>query len=67
LVPGGPYPAWATSGFLPGVVGRPTLTINRDGTIDAADAFGNRSHAVLDLSDPNNITAKQATAARTLK
>jgi hypothetical protein len=61
LVPGGPYPAWATSVFLPGVVGRPTLTINRDGSIDAADAFGNRSHAVLDLLDPNNITGKQAT------
>lgn len=43
------------------MIGRPTLTINKDGSIDAADVFGNRSHAVLDLSDPNNITGKQAT------
>jgi hypothetical protein len=61
LVPGGPFPAWATSNLLPGVVGRPTLTINKDGSIDCADAFGNRSHAVLNISDPNNITGKQAT------
>ena len=61
LVPGGPYPAWATSVFLPGVIGRPTLTINKDGSIDCWDAFGNRSHAVINLSDPNNITGKQAT------
>jgi uncharacterized caspase-like protein len=61
LVPGGPFPAWATSNALPGVVGRPTLTINKDGSIDCADAFGNRSHAVIDVSDPNNITGKQAT------
>ena len=61
LVPGGPFPAWATSNVLPGVVGRPTLTINKDGSIDCADAFGNRSHAVIDVSDPNNITGKQAT------
>jgi hypothetical protein len=37
------------------------ITINRDGSIDATDAFGNRSHAIIDLSDPNNITGKQAT------
>jgi hypothetical protein len=61
LVPGGPFPAWATSSLLPGVVGRPTLIINKDGSIDCADAFGNRSHAVLNISDPNNITGKQAT------
>jgi hypothetical protein len=61
LVPGGPHPAWATSAFLPGVIGRPTITINKDGSIDASDPFGNRSHAVIDLSDPNNITGKQAT------
>jgi uncharacterized caspase-like protein len=61
LVPGGPFPAWATSNALPGVVGRPTLTINKDGSIDCADAFGNYSHAVINMSDPNNITGKQAT------
>ena len=61
LVPGGPYPAWVTAALLPGVIGRPTLTVNKDGSIDSADAFGNRAHAVLDLSDPNNITGKQAT------
>jgi len=42
----------ATSNALPGVVGRPTLTINKDGSIDCADPFGNRSHAVIDVSDP---------------
>jgi uncharacterized caspase-like protein len=61
LVPGGPFPAWGTSNLLPGIIGRPTLTINKDGSIDCVDAFGNRSHAVINLSDPNNITGKQFT------
>jgi uncharacterized caspase-like protein len=61
LVPGGPFPAWGTSNLLPGVIGHPTLTINKDGSIDCVDAFGNRSHAVINMSDPNNITGKQLT------
>jgi hypothetical protein len=61
LVPGGPFPAWGTSNLLPGIIGRPTLTINKDGSVDCVDAFGNRSHAVINMSDPNNITGKQFT------
>jgi uncharacterized caspase-like protein len=61
LVPGGPYPAWFTASLLPGVVGRTTITINKDGSIDASDPNGARSHAVINLSDPDNITGKQTT------
>jgi hypothetical protein len=61
LVPGGPYPSWATTNLLPGFVGRPTITVNKDGSIDGSDVSGVSSHAVIDLSDPNNITGKQAT------
>ena len=61
LVPGGPFPAWATSNLLPGVVGRPTLTINKDGSVDCVDTNGTHTHAVINISDSNNITGKQAT------
>jgi uncharacterized caspase-like protein len=61
LVPGGPYPAWGTSSLLPGVIGRPNLTINRDGSIDFLDAFGNSSHTIVSIADPNNIYGTQVT------
>jgi Caspase domain len=61
LVPGGPYPAWGTSSLLPGVVGRPSLTINKDGSIDSLDTYGNSSHTTINISDPNNVYGTQIT------
>jgi uncharacterized caspase-like protein len=61
LVPGGPYPAWFTASLLPGVMGKTSLTVNKDGSIDFADPNGSHSHAVINLSDPNNITGRQTT------
>jgi uncharacterized caspase-like protein len=55
LSPGGPFPAWGTSTLMPGVVGTGTVIVNADGSIDTIDRFGNRAHANLDVSDPNDI------------
>jgi uncharacterized caspase-like protein len=61
LVPGGPYPAWGTSSLLPGVVGRPSLTVNKDGSLDFLDTFGNAAHTTINISDPNNVYGTQIT------
>ena len=61
LVPGGPYAAWFTASLLPGVMGKTTFTVNKDGSIDFVDPNGGHSHAVINLSDPYNITGKQTT------
>ena len=61
LPQGGPFAAWGTSTLLPGVVGRQNLNVNADGTIDTYDSFGNRNHATLNVSDPNNVYGTQLT------
>ena len=61
LTPGGPYPAWGTSSLLPGIVGTGTVTINGDGTVDVLGANGDRSHSVVSVADPNNVTGTSIT------
>jgi Caspase domain len=61
LTPGGPYSGWATTNMLPGVVGNGTVTVNADGTIDTLSATGDRTHATLNISDPNNVTITSVT------
>jgi Caspase domain len=61
LSPGGPYPGWGTSSLLPGVVGSGTVTINSDGTVDTLATNGDRTHATLNVSDPNNVSGTSIT------
>jgi uncharacterized caspase-like protein len=61
LRPGGPYPGWGTSSLFPGIVGTGTVTVNADGTIDTLATNGDRTHATLDVSDPNNVTGTSIT------
>jgi hypothetical protein len=62
LKAGGPYPAWGTSSLLPGVVGTGTVTINDDGSIDTlVPSNGDRTHATLNVSDPDNVTGSSVT------
>jgi hypothetical protein len=60
-VPGGPYPATGTTSLAPGVTGTGTVVVNKDGTIETFDALGNRSHATLNLSDPEHVTGTAIT------
>lgn len=59
--PGGPYPAWGTSSLLPGVVGTGTVVINADGTVDTLATNGDRTHATVNASDPDNVTGTSVT------
>jgi hypothetical protein len=62
LRPGGPYPAWGTASLLPGFVGTGTVTVNEDGTIDTfVVSNGDRTHATLNVSDPDNVTGSSVT------
>ena len=63
LTPGGPYGSWGTSTLIGNgdVVLRQNLTVNKDGTIDTYDGYGNRNHATLNVSDPNNVYGTQVT------
>jgi caspase domain-containing protein len=61
LSPGGPYPGWGTSSLLPGVVGTGTVTINPDGTVDTLATNGDRSHATVNVSDPNSVYGTSVT------
>jgi uncharacterized caspase-like protein len=62
LKAGGPYPGWGTSSLLPGVVGTGTVTINEDGSIDTlVPSNGDRTHATLNVSDPQNVTGSSVT------
>ena len=56
VVPGGPYPATGTTSLAPGVTGTGTVVVNQDGTIETFDQLGNRSHATLNLSDPEHVS-----------
>jgi hypothetical protein len=61
LTPGGPYPGWATTNLLPGIVGSGTVTVNADGTVDSLSVTGDRTHARVNLSDPDNVTITAVT------
>ena len=61
ISPGGPYPAWGTSSLLPGVVGTGTVVVNGDGTVDTLATNGDRTHATLNASDPDNVTGTSVT------
>ncbi|HYL70312.1 MAG TPA: hypothetical protein VEY89_03315, partial [Candidatus Dormibacteraeota bacterium] len=61
LTAGGPYPGWGTSSLLPGVIGTGTVTINGDGTVDTLATNGDRTHAIVNVSDPNNVTGTSIT------
>jgi len=61
LRPGGPYPGWGTSSLLPGVIGTGTVAINADGSIDTVATNGDRTHATLNVSDPDKITGTSVT------
>jgi uncharacterized caspase-like protein len=55
--PGGPYHGYVTSSLLPGQVLSGTWVINRDGSVDSLNDYGDRSHGTLDSTDPNNIVS----------
>ena len=61
LAAGGPFPGWGTSSLLPGVIGTGTVTINTDGSIDTLAPNGDRTHATLDIADPNNVSGTSIT------
>ena len=61
LRPGGPYPGWGTTSLLPGVVGTGTVTVNADGTVDTLATNGDRTHATVDVSDPEHVTGSSVT------
>jgi hypothetical protein len=37
------------------------VTVNKDGTVDAQAPVGNSVHAILNISDPNNVTGTEIT------
>jgi uncharacterized caspase-like protein len=55
LQPGGPYHGFFTSSLFPGQVFQGTWIINKDGSVDALNDSGDRSHGTFSSSDPNNI------------
>jgi len=61
LSPGGPYPGWGTSSLLPGQVGTGSVVVNQDGTIDTVATNGDRTHATINISDPNNVNGSSIT------
>jgi Caspase domain len=55
LQPGGPYHGFFTSSLFPGQIFQGTWIINKDGSVDALNDSGDRSHGTFSSSDPNNI------------
>jgi Caspase domain len=53
----GPYHGFVTTSLLPGQVFPGTWIINKDGTVDSANDYGDRGHGTINLSDPNNIVS----------
>ena len=53
--PGGPYHGFFTSNLFPGQVFGGTWIVNKDGSVDAGNDFGDHSHGSFNTSDPNNI------------
>ena len=57
LRPGGPYHGFVTSSLLPGQVFPGTWVVNKDGSVDSVNNFGDRSHGTITSTDPNNIVS----------
>jgi uncharacterized caspase-like protein len=57
LQPGGPYHGFVTSSLLPDQVFPGTWVINKDGSVDSLNSFGDHSHGTFTSSDPNNIVS----------
>jgi hypothetical protein len=55
--PGGPYRGFITTTLIPGRVFPGTWTINKDGTVDSTNEYGDRSHGTINSADPNNIVS----------
>jgi len=53
----GAYHGFVTSSLLPGQVIPGTWIINKDGSVDAVNNYGDRSHGTITSVDPNNITS----------
>lgn len=60
LKPGGPYHGYVTSSLLPGKVPG-TWVINKDGSVDSLNDYGDRSHGTMNSTDPNNIVSTAIT------
>jgi hypothetical protein len=55
--PGGPFRGYVTSSLLPGKIIPATWTINKDGSVDSVNDYGDRSHGTIHSDDPNNIVS----------
>jgi hypothetical protein len=55
--PGGPYRGFITTTLIPGRVFPGTWTINKDGTVDSTNEYGDRSHGTINSADPTNIVS----------
>jgi hypothetical protein len=61
LKPGGPYHGYLTSSLVPGQMFAGTWVINKDGSVDSANDYGDRSHGTINSADPNNIVSTAIT------
>jgi len=52
----GSYRGFITSSLIPGQEFPGTWTINKDGSIDSMNDYGDRAHATIDSSDQNGFT-----------
>jgi hypothetical protein len=59
--PGGPYYGYLTSNLLPGQMVPGSWVINRDGSFDSVNDYGDRSHGTINLADANHITSTAIT------
>ena len=57
MKPGGPFHGYVTSSLLPGKIIPATWTINKDGSVDSVNDYGDRSHGTIHSDDPNNIVS----------
>jgi hypothetical protein len=53
----GSYHGFITSSLLPGRTIPGTWIVNRDGSVDSVNDYGDRSHGIMSSTDPNNITS----------
>jgi hypothetical protein len=53
----GAYHGYVTSSLLPGQAFPGTWIINKDGSIDSLNDYGDRGHGTMNSTDPNNITS----------
>jgi hypothetical protein len=52
----GAYHGFITSSLLPGQMIPGTWIINKDGSVDSVNDYGDRSHGTMTTTDPSNIT-----------